>query len=290
MNEQELRHALRATMATTQAPPPMSEIPVLDAARQAARRRRAHWAGVGSAAAAVAVIGVAVVVVATTSGAGGPEAIIPATPPTSTTTSGGDKEPSQTQSWPNGQTDRTASSGPEFDRGVFLLAQLDAAVPAGYESPDDLVGTGDLAGAPMKDHQAQYADTVDGVEVWEYMADAAVTKGDRVGRLLAEVTTAGNRSTGEGCDLEPGLWGMEADDCTEVVVDGKRVGVFTAPTQRHRAAQFDQWAGYRHDDGTVVFVGQAGYRAFTNFPPLGELPLSARQLAELAADDRFHLD
>lgn len=287
MNENELRHALRTTMATATPPPPMSEMSVLDAARLSERRRRARWAGVGSAAAALLVVALAVVVVAATSGAGGSDtgALRPP-PPTSGTTSSG--QPTETStSWPNGQTDRTASSGPEFDKGVALLTELDASVPAGYESPDDLKGNGDLAGAPMKDHQAQYLDTVEDVEVWQYMADAVVTKGNKVGRLLAEVDTPGNGATGAGCDLKPGLWGMEGG-CSEVDIDGKRVGVFYSNDPEFD--QFEQWAGYRHDDGTVVWIAQAGFRAFTDFPPLGAPPVSDHRLAQLAADPRFRLD
>ncbi|HEV7652209.1 MAG TPA: hypothetical protein VGP26_29000 [Actinophytocola sp.] len=293
MNEQELRQAMRATMATVPTPPPMSENPVLDAARRVERRRRARWAGVGSAAAAVAVIGVAVVVVMVTSGAGGNQAAGPGTSPattsstttTNTTTTSAataDTDPS----WPNGQTDRTAHNGPEYDMGAALLTELDAVVPAGYESPDGLKGTGELAGAPMKHHQAQYVDTVDGTEVWEYSADAVVTKGGGYGRLIAEVNTPGNEMTGDGCALKPGLWGMTGT-CTEVVVDGKRVGVFTS--KDHETDQFDQWAGYRYDDGTVVFIGLADHRAFTNFPPLAGPPLTTQRLAELAADPGFRL-
>lgn len=289
MNENELRHALRTTMATAAPPPPMSELPVLDAARLAERRRRARWAGVGSAAAAVLVVALAVVVVAATSGAGGSDtgALRPP-PPSSTTSTTGSEQPTDTEtSWPNGQTDRTAQKGPEYDQGVTLLAELDASVPPGFEAPDDLKGNGDLAGAPMKDHQAQYLDMVEGVEVWQYMADAAVTKGGKVGRLLAEVETPGNGATGAGCGLAPGLWGMDGG-CSEVLIDGKRVGVFYSNDPEFD--QFEQWAGYRHDDGTVVWIAQAGFRAFTNYPSLDALPLTDHRLAELAADPRFHLD
>jgi hypothetical protein len=292
MNENDLRQALRTTMATATPPPPMSEQSTLDAARLAERRRRAQWAGVGSAAAAVLVIAMAVVVVGATSGAGGPDTGALQPPPTtsSTTTSERPTDIGTSTSWPNGQTDRTASSGPEYDKGVTLLTELDASVPAGFEAPDDLKGTGDLAGAPMKEQQAQYRDTVDDVEVWEYMADAAVTKGDKVGRLLAEVLTPGNGATGEGCGLAPALWGMEPSTCSEVLVDGKKVGVFTQDRPDGIGAQFNQWAGYRYDDGTVVWIAQASFRAHTDFPPLAKLPLTSQRLAELVADPRFRLD
>lgn len=297
MNEQEFRDALRTTMSATAAPPPMGEASVLDAAKRERSRRRALWAGAGSAAAVVA-IAVGVVVVAPSIGGGeedgglgvgGAPPSVASTDATDAAGSDPDK-PTETE-WPNGQSDRTQTSGPRADQGVTLLTELEALVPAGFETPDDLKGTGDLAGAAMRFHQAQYADTVDGVEVWEYMADVAVTKGDGVGRLLAQVTTPGGRAEGEGCELFPAAaWSVSEGGCTDVVVDGRTVGVYTISSSDPVGDQFDQWAAYRHDDGTVVSVAQATHRAFTDFPPLSGPVFTAEQLAELAADPRFHLD
>ncbi|MCT2587505.1 hypothetical protein [Actinophytocola gossypii] len=291
MNEHEFRDALRTNMSATPEPPPMNEGPVLDAARRDRRRRRAMWAGGGSAAAVVAIaVGVAVLVPSGSGdapglnvAAGQPSvSVTQTTEAPSSAVSTEETEPS----WPNGQTDRTATEGPEYDAGMTVLTELEAAVPAGYETPDDLVGTGDLAGSPMRTHQANYDDTFDGVEVWTYSADVALTKGDGVGRLSAAVRTPGGPGVGEGCDMPPYWGGM--GDCTEVLVDGKRVAVVTVPPGGRD--QFDQWAGYRHEDGTLVYVGQAADRAFTNFPALDGLPFTAEQLAALAADPRFHLD
>jgi hypothetical protein len=297
MNEQDFKDGLRRAMATQQEPPPMSDAPVLDAARRDRKRRRTLWAGLGSAA-AVAAIAVGVVVVApSTSDSDDGDLGVGGAPP-SVTTTGPESTPAklpesgsqdtETQ-WPDGQTDRTASSGPQFDKGLALATELDAVVPDGYESPHDLVGDGDLAGASMWSHQAQYADTVDGVDLWEYMADIPVTKGNGVGRLLAEVRMADPRTPGEGCDLVGQSWTARGE-CEEVMVDGRRVGLVTVATPEPGMDQFDQWAGYRHDDGTVVMISQAKFRAYTNFPPLAGPPFTARQLAELAADDRFDLD
>jgi hypothetical protein len=52
---------------------------------------------------------------------------------------------------------------------------------------------------------------------------------------------------------------------------------------------FDQWAVYRHPDGTVVYVAQAKRSLVGQGTPLTALPLMAEQLAGLAADERFHL-
>ena len=304
MNEHEFRRALRTSMSATAEPPPMGEAAVLDAAKRDRTRRRAMWAGASSAVAVAAIaVGVVIVAPSTSGGGNGGDLGVGGAPPSVRPTEdlapehettparvvpdpgGGDTE---TQ-WPDGQTDRTATAGPQFDRGVALLAELAAVVPPGYESPDDLVGDGNSAGLPMRYHQAQYADTVDGVDVWEYMAETAVTKGDGVGRLLAQVSTPENRATGEGCDLATVSWGVEGE-CAEIVVDGKRVGVVTATGHDPERNQFEQWASYRHDDGTLVSVAQSTYRSFTEFPPLSGPVFTARQLAELAADPRFHLD
>lgn len=293
MNEQELRQAMHATMASTTAPPPMNESLVLDAAVRSERRRRARWAGVGSAVAAAAVVALAVVVVATTSGAGGPDAVGTGGGPTSTsrttTSPTGTEEPSTESStetsWPNGQTDRTASSGPRFDQGATLLDTLTSMVPAGYGAPGDLTyGDPAYGGDPLRYHQAQYRDTYDGVEVWEYEAQLPVTKGTGVGRLLVEVTTAGSGETGDGCDLPP-LWGLEGT-CEPRTVGDKKVGVYTGVA----GTDFDSWAVYRHEDGTIVAIGQAVEYVGSGKPKLAEPPLSADRMAELATDPQLHLD
>ncbi|HEY7594927.1 MAG TPA: hypothetical protein VH969_17380 [Actinophytocola sp.] len=286
MNEQELRQAMRATMASATVPPPMNETVVLDAARRTERRRRARWAGVGSAVAAVAVVGFAVVVVAVTSGAGGPVGIGSGAPstlqtPPKATASG--TEPS----WPDGQTDRTATSGPRFDQGVMLLDALRAVAPPGLGTPEDLQyeDPAYVGGGPLRYHQAQYEDTIHGTQVWEYMAALPVTKGAGVGELLVEVTTAGSGVAGDGCDLPP-LWGLEGS-CTEQTVAGRRVGVFTATGGRQ---DFETWAAYRHEDGTLVYVAQSATYDGSGKPGLGGAPMPVRRLAELATDARFRLD
>jgi hypothetical protein len=293
MNEYELRQAMRATMSTTAAPPPMSESMVLDVARQDLRRRRTRLAGAGSAAAAVAVIGIAVAIVATTSGAGAPGGKAPVgAPPTGSSsgqpTGSSSGQPSDTKtSWPNGQTDRTASSGSEYEQGRALLDELVEAVPAGFGAPGDLTyGDPQYSGGPLQHSQAQYEDTVDGTEVWEYDATQPVTKGGGVGKLMVQVTSPDSRVSGEGCDLPP-LWGEQAT-CVERVVDGKTVGVFTT-TDTGPLKRLDGFAGYRHEDGTVVFVAQAAEYAGSGKPALAGAPLSPERLAQLATDPRFGL-
>jgi hypothetical protein len=278
MNEQDFRNALRQTMAVSTAPPPMRDDEVLDAARRDRKRRRAMWAGGGSAV-AVAAIAVGVVVLAPSGSGGGvdvggqpPEVHSTQEPPQAT----GSAQESKT-SWPNGQTDRTATAGPQFDRGVALATALNAVVPAGYESPDD---------PQLKYNQANYDDTVNGTELWSYTAIAPVAKGTGIGKLIVEVKTPRPEITGEGCALTAKFWGIKGD-CTEVAVGGKKVAVVTPASGNDQA---DQWAGFRHDDGTVVFVAQAALYGGEGMQPLDAPPLTADQLAALAADPRFNLD
>lgn len=280
MNEQDFRVALHQAMAGQQAPPPMSDGPVLDAAHRDRRRRRALFAGVGSAA-AVVVIAVGVVVLAPIDRNPAPSHVGGAQVTTTTTIPSPDKPSDTEPSWPNGQTDRTARQGPQYDRGVALAGELDVVIPDGYESPDDLrSGDGSFL---LKSNQAQYADTVDGVEVWEYMAIAPLTKGAGVGELIVEVHTPDARETGQGCAMTP-LWGVQGS-CTEISVDGKTVAVGT--TDRD---QFDQWAGYRYEDGTVVYVAQSKGNRNSGKPALDGLPFTQEQLAALAVDPRFRVD
>jgi len=286
MNEQEFRHALRDTMTAVPEPPPMSETPVLEASRRAQRRRKARWAGAGSAA-AVAVVALAAVVLGGNSGNGAPGGGVQVGGSgTPTESAGGETKDTET-SWPNGQTDRTAHSGPRFDQGEALLGEVTAVVPAGFGAPDDLVYLDPAySGGLLRHSQAQYRDTVDGVEVWEYQGEQPVTKDGGVGRMFVEVTSPGSGITGDGCDLAPTLWGLEGT-CQEKVVDGKRVGVFTATGSRR---DFETWAGYRYDDGTVVFVAQALDYPGSAMPALTSAPLSTDRLAELAVDPRFPRD
>lgn len=285
MTEQEFRNALRGVMTATPAPPSMNSTVVLDAAQRAHRRRRAALAGTASAAAVVLIAAGAIAVTSLTrddnspnlGGVGGPAggsgAVTTDAPDTKT-------------SWPDGQTDRTASQGPRADKGVELMDLLTASVPAGLQSPTDLKpAPGAELHGDLRTHQAQFADEVAGKQIWEYMVSIPVGANGKWGRLLAEVHTAGNLVPGDGCALTAKFWGM-GGECQLVTVGDKQVGVAIRPTGDDR---FDQWAGYRHPDGTVVFIAQARMYQMAGLPELAGVPLTPQQLAELAADPKFHL-
>lgn len=294
MNEQDFRHALRDTMTGVTAPPPMSETPVLEASKKAERRRKTWFAGAGSAAAVVVVAAVAVVL----GGNGSPDGVQVGQPgppaPASGSASAGasasdsakagpsDSAENTEPSWPDGQTDRTARQGPHFDKGEALLDTLTGAVPDGFEAPADLeYGDTSYYGKP-RFSQSQFVDRVDGNEVWEYQAVQPVSSGDTVGRLLVQVTTPGSGMAGDGCALAPTFWGLEGT-CADKVVGGKKVGVYTGTPD----SDFQSWAGYRYDDGTVVFVAQSLAYPGCEKPALAAAPLSTDQLAALAVDERF---
>ncbi|MFI7678459.1 hypothetical protein [Actinophytocola sp. NPDC049390] len=293
MSEQDFRDALRRTMDTATAPPPMSDAPVLEAAHRDRRRRRTLWASAGTAA-VVAAIAVGVVVVAPSKSGGdgvqvgnqppGPRSTQDVATPTSANeqTGGSAVAEDDTETLPPGMTDRTQRSGPQHERGVALAVALDDVVTAaGFGAPGDLEGNGDLAGSRLKHDQANYDGKVDGVEKWSYMAATPVTKGSGVGEMIVEVRTVDEQAS--GCELAP-MWGIDGQ-CREVMVDGKKVGVTSVnhPDQEH----LDQVAAYRHDDGTVVYVAQSLDYGFTNHPALTELPFTPQQLATLATDNRF---
>ncbi|MFJ6198706.1 hypothetical protein [Micromonospora sp. NPDC092111] len=280
MNGEELRDTLHSEMAATSPPPSLSATAMLSTARRARIRRRTIGACAGSAATVLAVVGIATAI---TPGAGGYQ---PAGPAPQVTPHPSAKDTAQP--WPTGpdghpQEDRTARAGSRYDQGVRLLDEITSVVPAGYTAPENRADqpAGDM---PLRSHQAQFEERVNGVDVWSYLSSATLAEGDRMGRLLVEVHTAGNQLPAEPCALARRFWGMQGE-CQLVTVGAAQVGVVVRPGLDDR---FDQWAAYRHPDGVVVFVAQ-GADLGDERPSLTGLPFSVRQLASLAVDERFHL-
>ncbi|MEU1601789.1 hypothetical protein [Micromonospora matsumotoense] len=280
MNGEELREALRTEMAVTTRPPSLSVDAALRTGRRARVRRRAAWTGVGLTAALLAVTGVGAV------GAPGTDGFTPAAPGVGPVLppSVHDTKPA----WPTGpdgrpQEDRTARAGTRYDQAVRLLDALVAVVPAGYTVPADPANP-PAGQPPLRDHQAQFDDRVNGVEVWSYTSSLTMQQGQRMGRLLVEVHSAGNPLPTEPCTLARQFWGMPGE-CELVTVGTTQVGVVVSPGADDR---FDQWAAYRHPDGVVVFVAQSR-RLGDGQPELAALPFPVPRLAALAGDARFHL-
>jgi len=203
-------------------------------------------------------------------------ALLPTPPPSvACSTPGGDTE----RPWPSGQSDRTARSGPHAQRAERMLATLVGALPAGYRST-----------SPYEQAEFEDWDTGDS-EVWGYLAMTGATKGGQTGLLLADVTTPSSTASADLCMLARyfGSYDRPAPGCHTVVVGGKRVAVagrLATGAEAGYSPRPDQWAVYRHPDGTVVRVGQA--RAYARHGKgLQSLVLTEQQLAVLATNPAF---
>lgn len=285
MTEAELRDGLREVIADSGQRSPMDVTAMLAVARRARSRRRTIWAGMGAVAGVVLItIGATVALSggwrtdATMGTAGSTLPVfgtaVPGVTPSPTGPTGPDDHAQQ----------RTAYAGPRNEEGARLLDRLIALVPPGYTPGEDsapaIAGPSDAAGQstpPARSHQA-VSERVNGVEVWEYMAVLEISQGLGTGRLLAEVHTPDNSLPTEPCALTQSLWGM-GGTCEVLTANGQQVGVVVAPTTDPR---FDQWAAFRHSDGTVVFIGQAkSVFGFSNRPSLAALPFTPQQLADM---------
>ena len=256
MDERELRAAMQQAVAV--APPPMSDAPVLATARHALTRRRAVLASAGSAA-VVALVAVGVAVLAPSQSDGGGVRV-----------GGGPPAPLT-----------------HDQQAAALAATLDELAPAGYGTPDDMTGVDDFADRTLKNHKAMAAGKVGGTEVWNYAASTPLVKGDGVGELLATVFTSGAESTGEGCALTPVAWDATTAACEEVAVRGQKVAVADVTPTAGDGLPPAQWAGFRHEDGTVVFVMQSAEVPRSGGPALTAMPMTSAQLADLATDPRL---
>lgn len=281
MHEDEFRSGLRGVMSLTTPPEPMNTDAMVEKAQRHLRRRRARLAGAG-AGAAVAAIAVGAVVIGVQPPDGGTVGVGAATPlPTGIPTSGGLDSGDTKPQFPPGQTDWTASSGPRWQKGEQLITALGALAPEGYGKPTDLTYPD---GGKLHRSEAQAAGTMNNY-TWTYDAYLPLTKGDGVGRLVAEVTNKPGLPQ-DPCELATGLWGM-GGACEVVTVDGKQVGVAVAAEGSRD--DFDQWAAYRQADGTAVYVAQGKKYVNADKPALADLPLTKEQLAKLAVNESLHV-
>jgi hypothetical protein len=292
MNEQELRDGLRGVVAASSPPPPMNPNTALDTGRRAHRRRRARWAGAGAAVAVTALAAGAVLALNRPD----PGGVLPVDLGSAPAGSPADGPDNTKPSWPNGQKDRTATNGPQAQRGVDLLNALTAALP-GTLVADPAVkypGTQDT----VTNAQAQFLDKAGEKEIWDYLATTAVTTKAApkagTGRVIAEVYTPGKLGPDDMCDLARTFWGV-GGDCTIYNVQGKQVGVVT----KSEDPRIGQVAAYRYSDGTVVFAAQSkdpdngrgmGATSGSGEPAsMAELPLTVDQLAALTLTPAFKI-
>jgi hypothetical protein len=286
MNEEDLNQAMHDVMTRSSPPPSMDPAPVIAQGRRARKRRRVAWAG-------VAVVPLMVGVGA------GPTLVANFTRPTDQMVAGGTptiaggsstKPPVSTVAptttrktgdpWPDGQTDRTATAGPHAAQAVTLMNDLTSVVPAGFGAPDLKYPDG----RAMRWPQGQYASSDGEPDYWEYTAAIPVQKGDKVGELRVQSTTPDGKPATDPCKLAQKFWGGTGS-CTIVDVGGKKVGVLTT----NGAGSYDQWAAYRYDDGTVVYLAQTKETDNPQLSPLTQPVFTNLQLAELVTSPKFKI-
>ncbi|WP_329000179.1 hypothetical protein OHA18_37810 [Kribbella sp. NBC_00709] len=294
MNEEDLNEALHDVMVRSSPPPSMDPAYALDQARRVRKRRRAAWAA-ASVVPLVVGIAAAPALVAHYAGsrsagpmvAGGPSTTqsAPATPvatpsAVSTVTPTAPTTRKSNDPWPEGQVDRTATAGPRAVRAVTLMNKLSSSVPPGFSTPNLKYPDG----RSMRWPQAQYASNDGEQDYWEYMAVIPVQKDDRVGQLLVQSTTPDGKPAIDPCKLAKKFWGGTGT-CAVMNVGGKKVGVLT--TNGH--GSYDQWAAYRYDDGTVVYLAQTKKTDNPAVSPLKQPAFTSHQLAELVTSPKFKI-
>ncbi|PSL57879.1 hypothetical protein B0I31_10191 [Saccharothrix carnea] len=309
MNEHELKSALQDVMVASSPPPPMSPEAALEHGRRAQRRRKTTVGG-GFAGLAVVAIAVGAAVVPNLTGGGAdlpvaagqssesrPSVTPTASAPPSVTVTATPSSPpggSTETPWPNGQTDRTATSGPRADKGAKVLNDLASSLPPGVKAEDRTrIGFSDYG--PMTTRQAQFAEYVGDLQVWEYWVrtPVVITGEAGVGELMLQVETKGNTRLGDldGCQAAAAFpYPISGGTCALVDVAGKQVAVVTGATADGGANTMDTAAFYRYPDGTRVIVGYASEFQESGHPALSRPALTGAQLAAIAADPKFHLD
>lgn len=284
MNEQDFNQALHDVIAVSSPPPSMDPSRALDRARRARRRRRAAWTGAAVVPLVVG-IGAGPALVANYTGSRSADQLVAGgnstTQPVSTTVPSAAPTTRETgDPWPEGQVDRTATTGPRADRAVTLMDDLSSSVPPGFSTPN----LKHPDGRPMRWPQAQYASSDGEQDYWEYKAAIPVQKGDTVGKLLVQSTTPDGKPAMDPCRLAQKFWGGTGT-CTIVDVGRRKVGVVTTSGRDG----YDQWAAYRHDDGTVVYLAQAKQSDHPGRSPLTRPVFTNRQLAELVTSAKFKI-
>ncbi|WP_405059255.1 hypothetical protein OG474_41925 [Kribbella sp. NBC_01505] len=289
MNEEDLKEALQDAMVRSSPPTSMDPASALEQARLVRKRRRTAWAAVAGVTLAVGALAGPTLIINLTSNAsdqmvaGGPSGLPSSTAPADTPKPASTILPSTRKSedpWPEGQSDRTATTGPRADRSVTLMRDLSSAVPAGFTTPDLKYEDG----RSMRWPQTQYASGDGEPARWDYMATIPVQKDKQVGQLLVLSTTPDGKPAGDVCELAQQFWGGKGT-CAVVDVAGKKVGVVTTKGQD----SYDSWAAYRYDDGTVVTLAQAKKTDDSSRPALKQPIFTAGQLAEQVTSEKFKI-
>ncbi|WP_329789796.1 hypothetical protein V1227_37150 [Lentzea sp. DG1S-22] len=279
MNEQDLKRAFQDVVVASSPPPSMDPGVALGRAHKARSKRRASITG---AVVAVLVVGVGLGSAFALNPQGAQEYLTGAGPSSS---SSGMPDTQWGEQWPVGQSDRTATNGPQADRGRQLLELAKASVPAGYDTPDLQYQDSGPRGDMLRGQAQVSSNKGETPEVWEYTAYVPVRKGDKVGRLTVRVSTPNPKDQADPCTVLRRPEGGSGS-CKTYEVDGKQVA--TLPST-NPAMPAGTWASYRAANGWTVTVGQEEEYAYSGYPKLDAQPFFTPDLAALAADPKFLL-
>jgi hypothetical protein len=293
MNEQDLKRVFQDVVVASSPPPSMDPGRALDVARKARSKRRASITG---AVVAVLVVGVGLGSAFALNPQGTKDYMVGAGP-SSSSSRPGMPDTQWGELWPVGQSDRTATNGPQADRGRQLLELARASVPAGYDAPDLKSKVSGYSGGMLRSQAQILSNKGETPETWQYTAYVPVRKGEKVGSLTVTVTTQTPMSTTEPCALTKQLQGYPNAACKIVEVAGKQVGVASVPDPgvKHTPEGGEirhwngTWASYRADNGWTVTVLQQAEYSYSGHPKLDAEPFPPSQLAALAADPKFLL-
>lgn len=282
MNEQDLKRAFEDVVVASSPPPSMDPGRALDLARKAQSRRTSSLVG---AVVAVLVVGLGLGTAFALNPKGTSEYITGAGPGSSSSNAGR-PDTQWGETWPAGQSDRTATNGPQADRATQLLNLLKGSVPNGYDAPDLKYKDQSMYGNMLHAQAQILTNKGDTPEIWEYIAYVPMRKGDKVGKLTARVSMPNPLDPAEPCALSKKFQGRDDAGCKIYEVGGKQIGVASP-------ARLDQgtgtWATYRADNGWTVTIMQEGEYPYGGYPALDIQPILAPQLAALAMDPKFLL-
>ncbi|RDI27716.1 hypothetical protein [Lentzea flaviverrucosa] len=281
MNEQDLKRAFQDVVVASSPPPPMDPGIALGRAHKARSKRRASITG---AAVAVLVVGVGLGSAFALNPQGTTDYLVGAGQ--SSSSSPGLPDTQWGEQWPVGQSDRTATNGPQADRGRQLLELARASVPAGYEAPDLKYTDPAMHGGMLRAQAQVSSDKGESPEIWQYTAYVPVRKDGKVGRLTVTVTTPNPSDPVEPCALVTRFKGGAGEGCKTYDVAGKQVGVVSSTSPGQNDAT---WASYRAAGGWTVTVAQEEEYPYAGYPVLDRQPFFGPELAALAADPKFLL-
>lgn len=282
MNEEDLKRAFQDVVVASSPPPAMDPGIALDKAHKARSRRRASITG---AFVAVLVVGVGLGSAFALNPQGTKDYVLGAGP-SSSSSNGGVPDSQWGEEWPVGQSDRTATNGPQADRGTQLLELAKASVPAGYDAPDLKYQDPAMHGGMLRAQAQISSNKGETPEIWEYTAYVPVRKDAKVGQLTVTVRTPDPNGPTDPCVLANRFQGGTATGCKTYDVAGTQVGV---ASPANPAQGYSTTAAYRAANGWTVTITQQEEYSYSGYPKLDRQPFFAPELAALTADPKFLL-